>query len=482
MWKYSKRAIALLLATVAAFLLWHRQSPTTLLIDSKKALLSKNIVPLAVIGSGPAGLSAALYGARAGVHTVVFEGKTPGGQLTTTTYVENWPGTPKMLGSQLIAQNKKQAETFGALLVPDSITSVDFSSWPYTLKTEEGHEVHALAVILATGANPRLLSDTRPVKGEKEYFGYGVTTCAICDAPFYKGKKVIVVGGGDSAIEEATLLTSYAQSVILLVRGEKMRAAQSMQARLKDSPKITVRYTTEITEIQGDGTKVTGVKLLNTKTKATEELPIDGVFLAIGHKPNTAIVAPYLSLDPEGYIILPTRSQKTSLPGVFAAGDVSDHTYRQAGVAAGDGIKAALDALAFLQEHGYNENFAKELEKNYFEPQPETPLTLTKLNSVKEFEKLSKAHEFLVVEVGADYCASCKALVPIVQSVAARIEKAHFAQIDIGADPKDLIARFELKAIPAILIFKKGKLIARYDQQIFTKRELFSIINQLVTS
>jgi thioredoxin reductase (NADPH) len=314
-----------------------------------------------------------------------------------------------MLGSDLIDQTKKQAQTFGALVVPDTVTSVDFSSWPYTLKTEEGHEVHALAVIIATGANPRLLSDTRPVKGEKEFFGYGVTTCAICDAPFYKGKKVVVVGGGDSAIEEATLLTSYAQSVILLVRGDKMRAAKAMQERIKDSPKITVRYNTEIAQITGD-TKVTGVTLRNTKTNTTEDIPIDGVFLAIGHKPNTAIVAPYLSLDPEGYIILSTRFQKTSVPGVFAAGDVSDRIYRQAGVAAGDGIKAALDAISFLQEHGFNEKLVQELEKNYFEPEPETPLALTQLTSVKEFEKLSKEHEFLVVEVGAEYCASCKAL------------------------------------------------------------------------
>lgn len=476
------KAVLFLLISGGILFMLYTSKKSSLPINLEKAAEIKGIVPVVVLGSGPAGLSAALYAARSGLYTVVFQGKKPGGQLTETTYVENWPGTPKLLGSQLIEQNRKQAEKFGALMVPDSIVSADLSQWPFLLKTEEGTPIYALSVIIATGSNPRKLNQNRNVPGENEYWGYGVTTCAVCDAPFYKDKKVVVVGGGDSAVEEATLLTAYASKVYVLVRGSAMRAAKTMQARLKGSDKIEVLYNTEITEIMGDGTAVKGVKIINMKDKKAGELAVDGVFLAIGHIPNSEIVKKYLQTDSEGYIILPARSQKTSVPGVFAAGDVADHVYRQAGVAAGDGIKAALDALAFLQEHGYNEALSKKLEKNYWFPHPEavnTPLPV--INTGKEFDKLAKENNALVIEVGAEHCASCQALIPIMQSVAAQMHgKAYFAQIDTGKEPKELIKRFDIKGIPVILVFKKGKLIARYDQQVFTKRELNAILNQLI--
>jgi thioredoxin reductase (NADPH) len=186
----------------------------------------KNIAPIAIIGSGPAGLSAALYGSRAAIYTVLFQGPKPGGQLTETTYVENWPGTKRLLGTELIDQNKAQAEKFGAIIVNDTIECVDFSTWPFRLQTSEGHEINALSVIIATGASPKLLN----VPGEKEYWAYGISSCAVCDAPFYKNKNVVVVGGGDSAIEEATYIASYANKVTLMAR-EKLRAAPAMKAR-----------------------------------------------------------------------------------------------------------------------------------------------------------------------------------------------------------------------------------------------------------
>ncbi len=448
----------------------------------KQAEHYSNIVPIAVIGSGPAGLSAALYGARAAIHTVVFEGKMPGGQLTTTSYVENWPGTPKSLGSELIAQCKKQAEKFGALIVDDTVSEVDLNSWPFVLKTEDGLTVHALSVIIATGSKPKLLSDTKETPGEKEYFGYGVTTCAVCDAPFYKGKTVAVIGGGDSAVEEAVFLTAYAKKIYMLVRGSAMRAAAVMQERLKDAPSIQILYNTQVQEIIGNGNTVTGIKITNTKDNQKSQLAIDGVFLAIGHKPNSHLFKKYIRTDNEGYIILPDRSQRTTVPGIFAAGDVSDHIYRQAGIAAGDGIRAALDAIAFLQGRGYSDAFAKTIEKNYFEPVSTKGLKpLPKIITNKDFDTIAKNHEYIVLEVGAEYCASCKALVPILQSVAARMsDKVFFAQIDLGTDPQQLIKRFDLKAIPAILVFKKDKLMARYDQQVFSRRELFMILTQLI--
>ncbi len=472
--------VATLICTVG-IILWRSFLPDRTR-DMEKAVQVANVVPIVVIGSGPAGLSAALYAARAAVYTVVFEGKTPGGQLTGTTYVENWPGTGKLLGSQLIEQNKKQAENFGAVMIQDTIALVDFSQWPFKLVTEDGHELHALAVVIATGAEPKLLNEMRKVPGEKEYWGYGVTTCAVCDAPFYKGKKVIVIGGGDSAVEEATLLTSYAESVTILVRGPAMRAAPAMRARIKESPKINVVYNAEIEEILGDGQKVTAVRLIHKQDKKTEELPVDGVFLAIGHRPNTALFKEYVKRDADGYIHLAGPGQATSVPGIFVAGDVADRVYRQAGVAAGDGIRAALDALSFLQKHGYNEKIAKKLERNFYEPHPETAVRpLEKIITMKDFDKVAKEHSLLVIDVGSEYCASCKALLPIVQSVAGQMgDKAHFVRIDLGDEPAELVKKFDIKAIPAILIIKQGKLVARYDQQLFTRRELAAVIQQLI--
>ncbi len=440
------------------------------------------IIPIAVIGSGPAGLSAGLYGARAGLYTVVFEGTKPGGQLTETTYVENWPGIPKMLGTKIMDQSRKQAQSMGALTVQDSIAEVDFSSWPFTLKTDEGHIVKALTVIICTGSYPRMLSHAETVPGEVEYWGNGVTSCAVCDAPFYKGKKVVVIGGGDSAVEEATLLTNYASEVIMLVRKDTLRAAAAMQERLKDYPKISVRYNTKVTEVLGDGTAVTGVRIFDSKKKESSILSIDGVFLAIGHEPKTELFKKWLSLDNNGYILLKGRTQKTSLPGVFAAGDVADHVYKQAGVAAGNGIKAGLEAIEFLQDHGFTTKVAQQLERKYYDSTPEEDLKeLPKIVTNFDFDALANKHTWIVTEVGGEQCSGCSVLKPVVTSVAAKLsDKAYFTYIDLDDDPKELIKRFKLKAIPTILVFKKGSMVGRYDQQLFSKRELYRVLNALI--
>ncbi len=471
-----------LISASLAGALWYKstfQQPT---ISVDALIEKKNIVPIAIIGSGPAGLNAALYGARAGLYTVVFEGKSPGGQLMGTTYVENWPAITKVLGSNLIEQNKQQAQSFGALMVPETITEVDLSRWPYMLKTEDGQEITALTVIIATGSNPRRLSEMGTVKGESEYWGYGVTSCAICDAPFYKGKKVVVIGGGDSAIEEATLLTAYADNVTLLVRGPKLRAAAVMQERLKAYPKISVLYNTKVSEIFGDGKVVTGVRLVDTQENKNYEFPTDGVFLAIGHLPNNALFKNSPILDQQGYVFLKDRSQRTNMQGIFAAGDVADSRYRQAGVAAGDGIKAALEAIEFLQEHGFSATVLQRLEKSYYDSTPESHLIdLTPIRSSKEFDALVAGHEWIIADVGAEHCASCKTLLPIVRSVGTKLaDKAQFIYIDLTDQPKDLIQRFQLTSVPAVLIFKKGELVARYDQQIFSKRELYTILSALI--
>jgi len=476
-----KSALALGALSIIA-LISYRVASKPLQTLNEQLAQRNNIIPIAIIGSGPAGLNAALYGARSGQYTVVFEGKTPGGQLTSTTYVENWPGIEKQLGAKLIEQNREQAKKFGALMVPETIASVDFKRWPYRLTTDEGVELTALSVIIATGSTPRLLSDIKPVAGEKEYWGFGVTTCAVCDAPFYKGKEVVVVGGGDSAIEEATMLTSFASKVTLIVRGSSLRAADVMQKRLAEYPQIKVLYHSQISEIKGDGKIVTGVHIMNTLENRSYDLPTDGVFLAIGHIPNSGLFKRSLSVDSSGYIVLPSRTQKTTRQGIFAAGDVSDYRYRQAGVAAGHGIQAALDALEFLQDKGFTTTFAHMVSDRYYDPVPQGELkALDSIQSVSQFNALAHEHPWLIVEVGAASCSSCAVLAPVVKAVAQRLDgKAKFVYIDMDLDQQELTKKFNLTSMPSLLIFHKGALKARYDQQLFSKHELTKLLRSLI--
>lgn len=305
----------------------------------------EHVIPVVIIGSGPAGLVAAVYTTRECVNTIVIEGYEPGGLLTQTERVDNWPGVIGMPGQEIIDNLKKQATYFGATFLEDVVEHVDFDQWPYTLITENGKTLYARTVIIATGASPCKLG----IPGEDAYWGRGVSTCALCDAPFYQDATVVVVGGGDSAIEEATTLAAYAKQVRILVRKDHMRAAASMQERLGRYPNITVKYNTQVHTIDGDGNQITTITLHNNKVGDTWSELIDGLFLAIGHQPNTAIFRHAIKTDDYGYIELIGRSQATSKAGVFACGDVADHDYRQAGVAAGDGIKAAIEAVRFLQ-------------------------------------------------------------------------------------------------------------------------------------
>lgn len=446
-------------------------------LDLAKLALEKNIIPIAIIGSGCAGLSAALYGARASLYTVVFQGSQPGGQLTTTSYVENWPGTPKSLGTTLINQTRKQAEQFGAVMINQTIEKVDFSSWPFTLWTEDGSMIKALSVIIATGSNPKILG----VPGEQAYWGKGVTTCAICDAPYYKNRNVIVVGGGDSAVEEAVLLSSFAKEITVLVRGDHMRAAPTQQERFKQYPHIKVLYNTHVTKIIGNDKELTQVELLNTKTKARSVMPVDGLFLAIGHQPNSKIFKDYLALDSHGYIKLAPRNQQTSIKGVFAAGDISDPDFKQAGVAAGDGIKAALGAVNFLRDHGFTDSFAKTIEKNYFESKEDKvpPLEIKNIKSVGEFEKILKAHKAVVLDFYAPWCPSCMHLLPTIGSVAAHFKDTiRFVKINVD-DTDTLSKKYNVQSVPWLLVFKNGKEVGR-TKEIMSKRQLRDYIGKLI--
>jgi thioredoxin reductase (NADPH) len=305
-----------------------------------------------IIGSGPAGYTAAIYAARANLKPVMIQGMQAGGQLTTTTEVENFPGYPQGTdGTAMMEDLKKQAERFGTEIRWGMVTKVDFSSDVHKVVIDDEKVILADAVIIATGATAKYLG----LESEEKYKGGGVSACATCDGFFYRGKEVAVVGGGDTAAEEATYLANLCKKVYLIIRKDYLRASKAMQKRVFDTPNIEVLFEHSTKEIIGDGNVVQGVKLIKRKGESDEKevtIKVDGFFLAIGHTPNSEVFKPYIETDETGYILTKQGSTHTNVPGVFACGDVQDHVYRQAVTAAGTGCMAALDTERYLaQKH-----------------------------------------------------------------------------------------------------------------------------------
>jgi thioredoxin reductase (NADPH) len=305
-----------------------------------------------ILGSGPAGYTAALYTARANLKPLVFTGLQPGGQLTITTEVENYPGFEDGIqGPELMNRMRAQVARFGTEFVDTLVEKVDFSQRPFKVWAD-GTEYQARSVIVATGASALLLG----LPSENEYMGFGVSACATCDGFFYREKRVIVVGGGDTAMEEANYLTRFCTEVIVVHRRDSLRASKIMQERAQANPRIRFIWNSEIAEVVGEkNRKVTGVKLRDTVTGAITEMPIDGVFVAIGHKPNTEFLGGQLPTDSKGYLVVEPGSSYTSIPGIFAAGDVHDAKYRQAVTAAGAGCMAAIDCERWLEAQAHAE-------------------------------------------------------------------------------------------------------------------------------
>jgi thioredoxin reductase (NADPH) len=315
--------------------------------DNKNKIVHHHV---AIIGSGPAGFTAALYTARANLNPVIFEGIQPGGQLTITTEVENYPGFEDSIhGPQLMDKMRKQAERFGAKSIFQEVTEVDFTKRPFIIKTYEN--IHSAdAVIIATGASAKLLG----IESERKYMGFGVSACATCDGFFFKGLKIIVVGGGDTAMEEANYLTKFASEVLVVHRRHEFRASKIMIERAHKNPKIKFLTNKVVKEVlgkeEGHRKTMTGVILQDTIDFSTQKYDVDGLFIAIGHKPNTDLFKGILDMDETGYLKVTPGSTYTNIPGVFAAGDVTDKVYRQAVTAAGSGCMAAIDAERWLEE------------------------------------------------------------------------------------------------------------------------------------
>lgn len=300
---------------------------------------------LIIIGSGPAGLTAGIYASRANLKTMILEGEKPGGQLMNTTFVENWPGNKSILGPTLMMQMRDHAIHFGCTMSSETVTSVDFSKPPFSITTKNGKSFRAKSIIIATGAYPKRLS----CPGESIYWTKGITSCAVCDGAFYPNKKVAIIGGGDTAMEDASFLKKFTSDITIVHILDKLTASHAMQQRVINDPSIKIIYQSTVKEFHGDKNQLTAMTLYNTQTLKETVIPVDGVFIAIGSTPNTKPFAGHIDLTEHGYIKVHDQV-KTSVKGVFAAGDVHDYRYRQAITSAGAGCMAALEAERYVAE------------------------------------------------------------------------------------------------------------------------------------
>lgn len=328
--------------------------------DLSKLNSLKKIYPVVVIGSGPAGLTASMYTSRAKFKTLVITGDEVGGQLIEASYVENFPTQPKMSGLTLMDYLKAQTQKFGTELFATKVISVKTNVWPFQIELANGDVIEAITIIIATGGSQRTLN----IPGVKEFWGKGIGVCSICDAPFDQDKEVAIIGGGDAAADRALQLSAYAKQVTLLVRGPVMRAAAVVQDYINNAKNIRILFNVEVKKINGKE-RVEGVEIVDTKTGKASVLPVESVYFAMGFVPRSDLFKGQLALDKEGYIQL-SNGQATSVKGIFAAGTVEDSRYQKSATAAGNGSKAGMDAIEFLQNIGFNPDIAQALKKNYY--------------------------------------------------------------------------------------------------------------------
>ncbi len=435
---------------------------------SLKIMTNPPIENVVVIGSGPAGYTAAIYAARANLKPFVFEGfqagGLPGGQLMTTTEVENFPGFPGgVTGPQLMEQMKAQAIRWGAELVTEDVTFVDFSQRPFTIRSDE-REVKAHSVIIATGATAKRLG----LPCENDFWSRGISACAICDGatPIFRGAELVIIGGGDTAAEEAVYLTKYGDHVHMLVRTDKMRASKAMQDRVFKNPRITVHWYTEAVDVVGENGFMNGVKVRHIQTGEETVIPAKGLFYAIGHTPNTSLFKGQITLDDVGYIVTKPGSVETNIEGVFAAGDVQDHEFRQAITAAGTGCMSAMLAERWLSINGLIQEFHQTAASE--KPEETAPAKKTEEEQASGFDTAATRHEggyalrklyhesdrLIMVKYASPHCGPCHTLKPILSKVVDEFDgKIHYIEIDVEQDP-EIAEAAGVIGTPTIQFFK----------------------------
>lgn len=476
-------------------------------VEKNMELMNHNATQVCIIGAGPAGYTAAIYAARFGLKTIIIEGKNPGGQLMGTGKVENWPGIMDKTGPEIMAIMRKQAEDAGVIIIPGVVTEIENTSWPFIITIDNEKKIHTFSIIIATGSSPKLLE----IPGENELWGKGVSTCAICDAPLYKNKDVLVVGGGDSACEEALQLSAHAKNVTMLVRGDKMRASFAMQEQIKNNAKITVLYNTKPIKINGTDS-IESILVYNTQTSQETLINLEGVFIAIGHTPNSGFLKDTVKLNDQKYIICDKNFQ-TSVQGIAAAGDVVEGSCKQAGAAAGDGTVAAINIYKFLQEEHIDNAMALKYPTAWIEKEPkmicdgnvcylateriseavthDTPTNNLKENSQEnikstekknaiphkvihiknstEYRKLKDTHknDYYMVDIGdVSYCGACRVLEKTMEEYVKDNPKIPLYSINLSNIPtiedeisKEQGKRINIRSIPVIYIMKNGKII-----------------------
>ncbi|QQR48840.1 FAD-dependent oxidoreductase [bacterium] len=423
--------------------------------------------PVVVLGGGVAGFTAANYLVQANIPTVVLEGPKPGGALAQSPSERNWPGVMDAPGADIMRSLREQAEHYGVTVVSEQVRSVRFDVWPFeldveNLETSQKRTIKSLSCIVATGAEPNYLG----IPGEQKYWGKGVTNCAVCDGGLCKGKDVAVVGGGDSAILEAAYLAGIARSVTLIVRKDYFRANDKKKRdQVLALSNVSVLYNTRVTQVDGDGAHVTQLTLRNDTETTTR--PFDNLFLAIGARPNTAIVADALQCDEQGYIVL-KRGGATSVDGIFAAGDVCDPFYKQAVTSASGGCTAALQAQAFLDDLGFNQAMMRQQPAKKIEPAktPETSEAVTLLSDNQAIDQFLQQSKPIIIDVFAEWCMPCKKMAPIFEAMATKYRAdIACAKMDVTKVDVDRLVQIiggdSIEGVPTLLFIKDSKEIGR---------------------
>jgi thioredoxin reductase (NADPH) len=443
----------------------------------------EDVLSLAVIGSGPAGLTAGMYGARAGYDTVVFQGPLPGGQLMNAAMVENWPAVKKMSGKNAIKDLKDQALSFGVRFESNTVEAVNFKTYPFVLDLKNGQRQKAYAVIVASGADPKKLG----VKGEQKYWGHGVALCALCDAPFFKDKSVVVIGGGDAAVEQVMLLAPHAKHITMLVRSSEFKASHRMQQRLRHVPQLKIYKNVEVNAFNGDCSRLKSVSITDKKTGKQMTIDAEGAFVTIGQKTNIDFLNDQLAICEDGCIKTDCHTMQTSIEGVFAAGNVADCVYRQAGVACGLGTKAALQATKFLRYQGITPDIQDVIDKGdnmLYEKTGDVHMVQQQdhktAHTIKELENhIEQGKSVALVYLFSPSCPHCIAMKPIVDKVCSSYkDQIDLIKVDVSQG-QEVARHFGIQGIPAFAFYKDKERI-KINAGSMTEDELTKNIDSLL--